>query len=75
MNKLRLISEQKHVKPAEKNIALFHKLFREQVLKNGRLFELGLIAKYNLLSGNPIKDISLGILMFKKGKLKLFSKR
>lgn len=71
MNKLKVISGEKHIKPGEKNISLFNKLFREQVLKNGRLFELGLIAKYNLLSGNPIKDISLGILMFKKGRIGL----
>lgn len=75
MNRLRLIAEENNVKPGEKNIYLFHKLFKEQVLKNGRLFELPLIAKYNILSGNPIKDISLGIMMFKKGRLKLFHKK
>lgn len=74
MNKLRLMSEEKNIKPKEKNIFLFHKLFKEQVLKNGRLFELGLVSKYNLLSGNPLKDIFIGILMFKKGKLRLFTK-
>lgn len=72
MNKLRLISEERNIKPMEKNVFLFHKLFKEQVLKNGRLFELGLISKYNLLTGNPFKDMSIGLSLIKKGKIGLF---
>ncbi|MEW6680748.1 MAG: 4Fe-4S dicluster domain-containing protein [bacterium] len=75
MNRLRLISEEENVKPGEKNVFLFHKLFNQEIKKNGRLFELSLILKYNLFSGNPTKDILLGLLMFKKGKISLFHKK
>ncbi|MEW6102213.1 MAG: 4Fe-4S dicluster domain-containing protein [bacterium] len=75
MGRLRLISEQENIKPALKNVFLFHKTFKDEINKNGRIFELGLILKYNLLSGNPFKDIFAGLLMFKKGKISLFPKK
>ncbi|MEK7274764.1 MAG: heterodisulfide reductase, partial [Candidatus Desantisbacteria bacterium] len=38
----------------------------------GRVYEVGLLGAYNLLSMHLFKDVSLGIKMFLKGKLSLF---
>lgn len=75
MNYLRLISQKEKIKPAEKNILLFHKIFEKIVRRNGRLFELGLIGKYNLCSMNPFKDVFKGLIMMLKGKISFLPKK
>jgi hypothetical protein len=37
----------------------------------GRMYEVGLTGMLNLFTGNPFKDLPLGIKMVRKGKLKL----
>lgn len=58
-------------------IPQFHRVFLEEIQKRGRISELGLLFRYKLRAGGflPLKkfreDISLGLRMFLKGKLKL----
>jgi hypothetical protein len=57
-------------------IPQFHKVFLGEVEKRGRISELGLLFRYKLKAGGffPLKqfyeDVSLGLKMFLKGRLK-----
>lgn len=63
------------VNPKAKKIVAFHKSFLSSVKTNGRLYEIGLILKYKLASGDLLKDIILAPSMFLKGKLHLLPER
>jgi heterodisulfide reductase subunit C len=52
-----------------KNIVKFHKAFLNSIKNTGRLYELGLIAKYKLASLNLTQDFDLAPGMISKGKL------
>ncbi|MFT3740478.1 MAG: 4Fe-4S dicluster domain-containing protein [Breznakibacter sp.] len=65
----------KQVNPKARKIVAFHKAFLSSVKKNGRLYEIGLIFKYKLASGEFLKDMVLAPGMFLKGKLHLFPER
>jgi heterodisulfide reductase subunit C2 len=52
-----------------KNIVTFHKAFLSSIKGTGRLYELGLIAKYKLGSMNLLQDVELAPGMLSKGKL------
>jgi len=52
-----------------KNIVKFHKAFLGSIRNTGRLYELGLIAKYKLGSMNLMQDVDLAPAMISKGKL------
>jgi heterodisulfide reductase subunit C len=50
---------------------VFQDVFLKSVEHNGRLFEPGMIAFYNLRSGDLFHDVNLGPKMLLKGKLPL----
>jgi heterodisulfide reductase subunit B len=52
-------------------IALFNKVFLRDVDILGRSYELGLIAEMGLRTGQPFKDIDLGLEMFKHRKINI----
>ncbi len=52
-------------------IALFNKVFLRNVDILGRAYELGLIAEMNLRTGQPLKDVPMGLEMIRKGKIKI----
>ncbi len=52
-------------------VALFNKVFLRNVNILGRAYELGLIAEMNLRTGQPFKDVGMGLEMIGKGKVKL----
>lgn len=52
-------------------IALFNKVFLRNVDILGRAYELGLIAEVNLRTGQPLKDLPMGLEMIRKGKIKI----
>jgi heterodisulfide reductase subunit B len=58
------------VKPKVPDVALFNKVFLRDVDILGRSFELGLIAEMNLRTGQPFKDLDLGVNMIKHGKIR-----
>lgn len=72
MDALRIVSLRKNVKPSERDIELFNRLFLGTVKKYGRVFEGEMIGKFNISSGHLFKDIFKGPKLFKKGRLKIF---
>jgi heterodisulfide reductase subunit B len=62
----------KGIKPKVPEVALFNKVFLRDVDILGRAYELGLIAEMGLRTGQPLKDIDLGLEMFKHRKINVF---
>lgn len=52
-----------------KRIKLFEKLFLDSIRKHGRLYDMGTLVQFNLLSLRPFQDIELLPSMLKRGKL------
>lgn len=71
MDALRVLAFRQGQTEAEKEITLFHKLFLKVMERFGRMNDLSLMGKYNLLTLNPLRDWRLGQKLFSKGKLKL----
>lgn len=71
MDALRVLAFREGRTEAEKEITLFHKLFLKVVGRFGRVNDLHLMGKYNLLTLNPLNDWRLGQKLFSKGKLRL----
>ncbi len=71
MDALRKICRERGIKPGDSRIARFNEIFLDSIKRNGRVYELGLVMKYNLATAQPFKDASLGPVMFSKGKLKV----
>ena len=71
MDALRKICRQRGIKPGDPKIARFNEIFLDSIKRNGRVYELGLVMKYNMMTAQPFKDASLGPVMFSKGKLKI----
>ncbi len=71
MDVLRQISLGEGFPPGEKNIPEFHSAFLSSVEKTGRVYELGMLARYKLRTGTFMQDMKLGARMFIKGKIKL----
>jgi heterodisulfide reductase subunit C2 len=65
----------KQVNPKARKIVAFHKAFLSSVKSNGRLYEIGLILKYKIASGEFMKDMLLAPGMFLRGKLHIFPER
>ena len=58
-----------------RNIINFHKAFLKSVEVNGRLYELGLIAYFKVLSLRLMQDVALAPAMLFRGKLHIFPER
>ncbi|MDI6752715.1 MAG: 4Fe-4S dicluster domain-containing protein [bacterium] len=71
MDAIRIIAQVEN-RVVVKEIPILNQIFLKSVELTGRVYELGVIGAYNLLSLNPFKDIPLGIKMFLKGKLSIF---
>jgi heterodisulfide reductase subunit C len=73
MDYLRRRAYKKQVVPIEEiEVPLFNKIFLRNIELFGRLYELGLIGMFNLLSGEFLKDFSCAPKMFLKRKISLF---
>jgi len=59
------------IEPKVPDVALFHKVFLRDVNLLGRAYELGLMAEMNLRTGQPFKDLDLGLEMMRHGKLRV----
>jgi len=75
MDVLREMAIESEVRIKEKNILKFHEAFLSNVKMGGRINEPLMIVDYKLKSGDYFSDIAMGISMFIKGKLSLFSPR
>jgi heterodisulfide reductase subunit C len=71
MDTLRKISVAEGYASSQKAITDFHRLFLASVEKYGRLNELELSIKNNLVSGRPFNDVPLAVKLFRKGKISL----
>lgn len=72
MDYLRRLAFKKGARPAEEtDVPLFNRIFLRDIELFGRLYELGLIAAFNILSGEFFKDFSLSPKMFLKRKITL----
>ena len=68
---IRILVQEKGIKADTKNMRLFNRLWMNILKYAGRMYELALTGMLNLFTGRPFKDLSLGIKMIRKGKLKL----
>ena len=76
MDYLRRQAYKKQVIPLEETeIPLFNKIFLRNIELFGRLYEMGLIGMFNILSGEFFKDMSLAPKMFLKQKIGIFPHR
>jgi heterodisulfide reductase subunit C len=71
MDALRFLASPHGQPQTEKEISLFHRLFLEAVRRFGRVNDLYLMGKFNLLTLNPLRDWRVGHKLFSKGKLKI----
>lgn len=60
---------------AEPKVVKFHEAFLDSVRRHGRLFELGMVARYLLAAREPLAHARDGWEMFKRGKLKFLPAR
>ena len=58
-----------------KDISLFYDSFLDTVKDNGKLYELGMMLKFNLKSKNYLRDADTGLAMFARGKIKFLPMR
>ena len=76
MDYLRRCAYKKQLMPlGETEVPLFNKIFLRNIELCGRLYEMGLIGMFNLLSGEFFKDMSLAPKMFLKQKISIFPPR
>ena len=71
MDVVRQMARLKGKKIPIRETRVFQDVFLKSVENNGRLYEPGMIAFYNLRSGNLLHDVILGPKMLVKGKLPL----
>lgn len=71
MDSLRQLSRQSGVPAAEAKVLAFHEAFLDSIRRHGRVFELGMVARYKLATLDLTSDAKLACKMLVKGKLKL----
>ena len=72
MDAIRIIMQSQRCPMPDRNIPLLNSIFLSSLRLSGRVYEVGLLGAYNLLSMHLFKDVLLGIKMFLKGKLSIF---
>lgn len=72
MDALRIEAKQQGRPPAVPEVDKFSRLFLQNIGLLGRLYEVGLMAGLNLMTGQPLKDVGMGLEMVKRSKLKVF---
>jgi len=75
MDELKAISRERDIAPGVSSIPEMYDVFLRDVRLLGRTYELGLAAELGLRSGDPFKDLRMGMDMLRKGKFSLLPKR
>ncbi len=75
MESLRLLSRRKARPPAQREVAVFHRIFLDLTRRQGHIWELGLAALYNLGSGHLLANVRLLQRMLSRRKLPLLPSR
>jgi heterodisulfide reductase subunit C len=71
MNTLRRLAADDMINVQAKKISKLNREFLKSIRMFGRVYELGMVMKYNLMTGQPLKDVSLAPALFSKGKIGL----
>jgi heterodisulfide reductase subunit B len=71
MDALRIEAKRQGLPPAVPEVDKFSTLFLRDIGLMGRLYEVGLMAGMNLMTGQLMKDMDMGLEMMKRRKLKL----
>lgn len=71
MNTLRKLNLEKGYQPADRGISHFNQIFLDSIESHGRVYELGMVTRFNLSTRQPLKDASFGPTMILKGKIAL----
>jgi heterodisulfide reductase subunit B len=74
MDQLKMQAGERGVEPKVREAALFNKVFLRDVNVLGRAYELGLMAEMNLRTGQPFKDLPMGMEMVRKRKISFLPK-
>ena len=61
-------------KRTEKDIKTFYESFLSSMKSHGRIFEAGILMRYNLVSGHPFTDADLAPQVMKKGLIHFLPK-
>ena len=72
MDALRNLALQYGIRPPERAIALFNRIFLKLIKRYGRVYEMELIGRFNMGTFNLFKDITKAPVLFLKGRLKLW---
>ena len=75
MDELKAISRERGVTPGVSSIPTMYDVFLRDVRLLGRTYELGLAAELGLRSGDPFKELPMGMEMLRKGKFSLLPRR
>ncbi len=75
MNTLRRLAAEQQVNPEANKISALNREFIGSIGMFGRVYELGLVMKYNLKTGQPLKDIAFAPALFGKKKISLLPHR
>lgn len=57
--------------PAVESVALFHRIFLDDMTRRGRTFEAGMLARLQLRTGQAARNARAGVLMLIKGRIAL----
>lgn len=68
MDTLRIMARREGM-VSEQGIRRFYDAFLDSIKSHGRVYEVGLLMRYNLQSGRPFADAELGPKLLGKGKL------
>ena len=71
MDAVREVALEMEIDVKEKDVKKFHEAFLNQIKKNGKAFEFGMVREYKLKSLNLFQDVELFPEMLISGKLKL----
>ena len=71
MDALRIEAKKRDLPAAIPEVDKFNRLFLGNIGRFGRLYEVGLMAGLNLATGQPTKDVGMGLEMMKRRKLQL----
>ena len=75
MDELKAISRERGVEPGVPAMPRLYDIFLRDVRLLGRTYELGLAAELGLRSGDPFKELPMGLDMIRKGKFSLLPRR
>jgi len=59
----------------DRKVNVFYKSFLKSIKRHGRVYEVGLVGKYNMTSGAPFTNIAVGPKILLKNKIGYFPER